>query len=809
MFLRLEQIKGCGIFDDFRWDEAVPELVKINVIYGRNGAGKTSLAGALDGLRHPAAGSGWARVSALWADDAGTRSTGCKDDSAFDRIHVFSEHYVARSHRFTPADADMAAVLTIGERPVDAEQRLEALRVTIESKTALRDQASKDEVAARRVIDSAYGRVSQQVVDAAGKAGGRWHSRSNFSAATVRKAYGLPRSSWVELSESDLQDKIGLINSDKAEALGDSQLAVSVPPDLVDRLRVALGATPATVMLDTLAAHPGATSWVDAGRQLHVDASTCIYCASELTGERKSQIDRHFSDQVERLQIELRDVADKLQRIENAIDVALQSVPSKGLFFEDLRPRYDQAAETIRTELGVLKEWVSQQKTRASDKAENVLGVVDAVVGAAPMVQGSELMALRKAHNDRVKDHDSLVGAAAQAIELHYLKLAESAVDESSAVMSRNHEVVERLDRELRECRDEVASLEQVDGDPTPTAKVLTEEVARLLGRSELTFESVDGRYRVLRLGQPAIGLSVGERTAITLVHFLECVARCDVSNGRPIVIIDDPVSSLDSDVFMGVSTYIWNEAVVKDHIEQLILLTHNFELFRQWDIQLESLHKGGRDKKSGKKLVELYPARLYEMRSRHVTVAGQTRRRPALVQWPPSEQVRKKVRSSYHHAFISVSEVLKSLAEEDSLENRLDAQLLFPNVVRRMLETFIAFKRPDWAGDLNTAMRNSAELLAEGGYVGDPDALRLRLTRYVHAHSHADDPSTNHLLAPDEVETALRSVFEFMNHVDSGHFQGLCSAIEVDPADLLPAPPPAVEDASVAVADAEALRAV
>lgn len=44
----------------------------------------------------------------------------------------------------------------------------------------------------------------------------------------------------------------------------------------------------------------------------------------------------------------------------------------------------------------------------------------------------------------------------------------------------------------------------------------------------------------------------------------------------------------------MGISTYIWSAAVslTKDHIGQLFLLTHNFELFRQWDIQLESLHK-------------------------------------------------------------------------------------------------------------------------------------------------------------------------------------------------------------------------
>lgn len=50
----------------------------------------------------------------------------------------------------------------------------------------------------------------------------------------------------------------------------------------------------------------------------------------------------------------------------------------------------------------------------------------------------------------------------------------------------------------------------------------------------------------------------------------------------------------------MGISTYIWSEAVAKDHIEQVFLLTHNFELFRQWDIQIGGLpgKRGATDSK-------------------------------------------------------------------------------------------------------------------------------------------------------------------------------------------------------------------
>lgn len=798
MLRRFERIKDCGIFEDFRWDASLPELARINVIFGCNGTGKTSLAGALDGLRHPPGGEGYQRISLAVEDTSGARTTGFNDDAIFDRVHVFSEHYVDRSHRFSPAAADMDAVLTIGERPVDAENRLEELREKVTAKTAQLDAASQAQADAERAVDSAFRRISQEVVDMASRAGGRWHSKSNFSTRVVRTAFGGSHDVWAELTEDALRDYASVINSDKLEALPENDFTAAVPNGLDARLSAALSATPTSIVLDTLAAHPEATSWVDSGRHLHSGVDNCIFCGSGLTEERKSMIEKHFSDEVERLQATLETIARELDQVLLGIDRASNTIPAKGLFYEDLRPRADVAAMSLRSELSALKEWVEIAKGRVKAKAANVLGVVDSSVQSPPNAPGADLLALRREHNSRAEGHEALVNQAAVAIERHYLKKSEATVSEQSVLAETKRAETTHLESELEVCRDQIATLENVEGDPMPTAKVLTEEVARLLGRSELKFESVDGRYRVSRFGVPAIGLSVGERTAITLVHFLESVARFDPSRGKPIVVIDDPVSSLDSDIFMGVSTYIWAEAIVKPHIDQLILLTHNFELFRQWDIQLDGLHQSrGRDPATQLTFREQYPARLFEIRSRHVTRGGRTKRQPVLAPWPPSEQSRRKVRSTYHHAFICVASALQNLNEDDSLENRLDAQLLFPNVIRRMLETFLAFKRPEWVGDFNGAMRKSADILTSSGYNGDPNALRLRLTRYAHAHSHDEDPTTDKTVSPEEIATAIASVFEFMNQIDEGHFSGLCTVVGIMPSELLPPPPPELQQES------------
>jgi wobble nucleotide-excising tRNase len=245
MLKRLDWIKQCGFFENYRWDTTLPEFARINVIYGPNGTGKTSLAGAFDGIRNPMDSEGYKHLS-VTIDDGSIRTTNGSDDDFFNRIHVFSEHYVGRSHNFTAGNADMPAVLTIGEKPADAERKLELLRQELTIKVEERERQSKLEGDAKRAIDTAYGTVSQQVVDAASRAGGRWHSRSNFSAGVVRTAFSGSHTAWKQLTEQELQRNIGIVNSDKADAIPENQLVVASPKGLDQRLATALSTTPTT-----------------------------------------------------------------------------------------------------------------------------------------------------------------------------------------------------------------------------------------------------------------------------------------------------------------------------------------------------------------------------------------------------------------------------------------------------------------------------------------------------------------------------------------------------------------------------------
>lgn len=264
MLRRLDWIKGCGNFDSYHWEGSLPDLQRINVIFGPNGSGKTSLAGALDGLRNAVDGEGYKKLSITLEDTGNQRTTNGNDDGMFDRVHVFSERYVERSHRFTPADAEMDAVLTVGEKAADAESRLEELRLKVQTQTEERDNAIVAKRTADEAIEEAYDRIAQQVVDAASKAGGRYHSRSNFSTRVVKTEFGrTDHSAWIELTDRDFEKNVGIISADKAEELAEVPLDASVPVDLREHLTTALSTTPTTIILESLREYPAATTWVE------------------------------------------------------------------------------------------------------------------------------------------------------------------------------------------------------------------------------------------------------------------------------------------------------------------------------------------------------------------------------------------------------------------------------------------------------------------------------------------------------------------------------------------------------------------
>lgn len=805
MLRRIESLSNAGIFEDFRWDAITPDFERLNLMYGTNGAGKTSLSRAFDGLTLERGGFASASIRMCSPDGSSERASSKQHDAEFERLFVFSDAYVERSHNFE-GDAEVAAVLTLGDQSVEEEKRVAELRTLIKDAEGVLPDAAASTRAADRALDASYTSLARGVVAALSRAGGPYASNSNYSSRIVKTRFTGDRTEWVLLPDADREAALATVNSDERQKIVPRSFSLRVRADLRTEAETALATSPVSEVLDTLRAHPHAASWVEAGREIHVDLDNCVFCGSELTGARKAAIERHFSDEVTVLQRKLDGLIEEVEGEQRTLGALLGEDSLSSGMFDDLQTAFKRAHSDALNEASVLSTWLDGLRGALVQKRENVVAKVEYAVSGAPSVDGNALVESIADHNGRIDHHAALVQEAAKKVELHLLKSAESEVDGLVVSAAVALAAMTGLETKISAQRTEVVALENVEGDPLPSAEVMATELTRILGRNELSFELLaDGKhYRVTRHGEPARGLSTGERTAIALIHFLEAVKRADARGGKPIVVIDDPVSSLDSGSSMGISTYIWSEAVSKAHIEQIFLLTHNFELFRQWDIQIDGLPgKRGPGNKNG------FRSNSYELIAPYRDVRGTPRRSPKFIAWPPNEVARKKIRSAYHHAFLTAARAHVALREDSSMEKRLDALLLYPNVLRRMLETFVAFKSPASVGDFTGAMRSMSASLEAKGFEGDPDALRLHLTRFTHANSHSESPESDVAIDPNEIDAVIAAVFTFMYVIDQQHFEGLCEVLDLDASELLLLTPTVSQETDVSGAPLEGSQEV
>jgi wobble nucleotide-excising tRNase len=259
-------------------------------------------------------------------------------------------------------------------------------------------------------------------------------------------------------------------------------------------------------------------------------------------------------------------------------------------------------------------------------------------------------------------------------------------------------------------------------------------------------------RDAITRAGQPADHLSEGEKTAIAFLYFLNSLQDKGFSLENDIVVIDDPVSSLDANALFSAFGYMKERS---KEAGQLFILTHNFAFFRQvknWFLWIN----GGpsSQKKDAAKLV----ARSFMLDCEHLA----TGRNARILQLDP---LLWEYESEYHYLFKKVHEGSVRAPGEP-----LETYYGLPNIARRLLEAFLSFRYPNRSG-----LRAQLDKLK-----CDP-AVRARVIRFVHTYSHEGAGGEEHdptILA--ETPAILREILNLVEEEDQGHYREMLAVIGI-----------------------------
>lgn len=776
MLLRkIKEIKGYRIFSDFTWPETLLNFEKFNLIYGMNGSGKTTITTILSDLGHRCPSSA---ESVVFEFDSCSVNGSSPESEPIPPIKVFNRAFVQHAIFEDPAKQELAPVFYLGEDSVEKQKRVAELKQKLEQLEPELKGLNERHKAEQRLLDQHCSQTAASIKNALTKPGGKFN---NFNRAEyVRKAGGFTNTNIQGMTEGEREELLGVAHSQPMKDINKVSLPSIDYMDLIQRAERLLAKSVTASVIQELAEHPRLGQWVQSGLQLHkadTERQTCFFCEQALPTGRLEELESHFNDELNQFQGELdreiRQIESSKTTIENF------QTPATGLFYphfqNDLSKyagRWASSKQNVINFLDVLLGALKRKRDKPFEKMELrdamfifsglakdsnwLLKIVSMFLDASQSFAAISGLQDIERINTLIEKHNSHNATFAKRVEEAMSRIADDMVLESLSNYQKCQGNLQQLssdkarqDDEVQGIKTEIGHLEREMRQHRRAAEELDEELTAYLGRSELSFKPSDSGYQLFRHGEPAFHLSEGERTAIAFMYFLKTLEDESFELEKSIIIIDDPISSLDSNSLYSAFSFMRHKT---ENAAQLFILTHNFQLFRlvrSWF--RKSFMKSSKPDRHNARIYLLEPH--WEDGKRQSTLAE-------------IDPLLRNFDSEYHYLFKQIWDVLR-------IDGRvpLERYYILPNVGRRLLETFLSFKFPGQEPRLDSLMKKADF---------DP-AKKTRLLRFLHAHSHLDRVSApeHDLSTLSEAPQVFSDLLGMIKALDEDHYRGLVASLD------------------------------
>lgn len=745
---RIARMKHPGVLRDFRWPHDLPDFGQYNLIYGWNGSGKTTISNifrALE-LKRPPEGE----VQVITRDGEVSERDVSKCELP---VRVFNRDFVSESV-FPVGGGNVPPIFVLGKESAEKQATVEKLKAeksnSIEHREPTQNVYDQAETSLdKHCIDQA--RTIRESLRSSGPNSYNNYDKSRYKQHAERMLATNDKGLHL-LADEERDSLLAQSRAIRKEEIskGDYRL-----PGLKQYQETASKLLQRTVVSSAIARlkdDPELASWVRQGLGLHQqrNSETCLFCEQSLPNERIPSLEAHFSAEYERL---IQYLDEEISRIEAVWrSIRQMELPNRAEFYEDLASDYEKAQVAFTDNTKTIGRFLEDVAEALKGKKQNPfkevpLGVVTPIFNSSAVETLNTVIQRHNAACDefgqRVSEARERLEADSVASSLDEYQALQKAVKDSRSALADADVKIKSLGGQISELETDIIEYRQ-------PANELNSELRSYLGHDELRLDTKDTGYAITRNGKSAKGLSEGERTAIALLYFLKSLKDRGFESDKGVVVLDDPVSSLDANALFLAFGFIKRRT---DDVEQIFILTHNFSLFRQARNWFHHL------KNQGKNDITKRPARFYMLECR-ATEDGRRSRLQAL------DPLLEKFESEYHYLF---ARVYRRTLEND--DDGLEANYIFPNMARRLLETFLAFRQPQCPGELRQKLER----------ITFDETKKTRILRFLHTHSHADvigEPEHDSTgLA--EAKGVLTDLLTLIEQEDPGHYQAMVDLVK------------------------------
>ncbi|WP_417888039.1 AAA family ATPase [Zunongwangia sp.] len=709
MIKRINQIKKFGVFNDYRRSGDIQEFDKINIIYGWNYSGKTTISRIFQCFELNKLNSDYENCEFEIEDYNGHKLT--QNDLQHLKIKVFNSDFIRDNIHLEGGNFN--PVLLLGEDTKLAQEQLKIELKKIEKVKRIERNLIKESSAIEKSILDGLTTAASKIKDSLQivQAFTRTHLKPIFEKVkSDHESYLLSETEFQKtLKTATISEENKLPNIDNFELNYDLK-------EMLEEAKTQLKKVPEfSSTIKHFIENPEIASWVEEGLDFHSENNSCEFCGNKIENYRLRALKAHFSKDLSNHKQELKILLDK-------IETKKKSIPEikAEQFYPSLRADFKEKKKELEKEITNLNSQYSNLSKIIKQKIKNPFSPIDDY--SQININNTFLKEAVSSCNDLIsknniitKDFDEAKAEAQNTIKEYYAadyieKISLSKKEQKIKLYKNRSEYFLDIEAQLEKS---IVELESQISKAHKGKEKLNEFIEKFLGRNEIQVvvkkeEGVE-LFRLQRKDSKAVNLSEGEKTAIAFSFFLtKLLESAELEN--IIVYIDDPISSLDSNHIFQVNALIKEFFISKKdpdnessqtklNCNQLFISTHNFDFFGL----LRELPKP-----SGSNKFYYYVRRIDAEKS-------------TLEKLPKAIQ---NYSSEYHYLF----ELIYNFENDENKD--YNALMGIPNAVRRFIELYTYARIP---GNHNNSVDQRAEKLwgAEKS---------KRLLKVFHYFSHANN---------------------------------------------------------------------
>lgn len=573
-------IKSVASFD--HQGITINDLKKINFIYGSNGTGKTTISRL---LYHPGH-EDFKDSNIEWYLNQPIKTL------------VYNKEF--RKRNFGKENID--GVFTLGEATKEEKQIISKKEDNLKDQKLLTREKLKNKLSLEDQIEQEIESFKETAWDLFYKQN-EGHFKEAFRGVLNKKSFYDRLLTQYNNNSSQLKDKEELINK--------AQIIFKESPELISSIdqiednglneigsksiweRKVVGES--DVEIGKLIQHLNIDDWVNEGRDYIRDSNTCPFCQKKtITEDFRTQLEDYFNKSYAKALEEINSLSNEYNLITSNILKHLDNIESKQKDFSNTKLNLDRFSTHLKT----LRSQVSTNIARIANKKKEPSRSIELISHAEQLTRLQENI---HSANKLIEDNNKLVRNFNAERETLINGIWRFVIENGKTEIDRHIKKVTGLKGSLKKATEDVNAAnineKKLEDEIIELSKNVTsvqptvDEINRTLRSFGFTNFSIvpseadKDKYQIQRgNGELAEStLSEGEITFITFLYFLQRIkgglSKNSISEER-VIVIDDPISSLDSNILFVVSTLIKeiiNEVREnKGNIRQVFILTHN-----------------------------------------------------------------------------------------------------------------------------------------------------------------------------------------------------------------------------------------